>query len=66
MAMGFIIDRSEEAGVGRIVLTVNRRNENAISLYGRHGFRITGELVNGFENGHTVLDYEMTRFKDKP
>lgn len=61
MAMDFIMDRSSGLGLEKTILTVNRKNGLAIRLYEKYGFEITKELVNTFENGHTILDYEMTR-----
>jgi len=60
-AMDFIIERANDYKMKNIVLTVNRENEKTIKLYKRYGFSVTKELVNQFENGHTILDYEMTR-----
>lgn len=60
-AMEFIVNRANEIKVERIMLIVNRKNENAINLYKKHKFTISKELVNEFENGFAVLDYEMTR-----
>ncbi len=60
-AMDYIIERVNELSLKKIVLTVNRENRKTISLYEKYGFVITKELVNKFENGHTILDFEMTR-----
>jgi ribosomal protein S18 acetylase RimI-like enzyme len=59
--MDFIIERANDYKLKNLVLTVNRENEKTIKLYKRYGFSVTKELVNQFENGHTILDYEMTR-----
>jgi diamine N-acetyltransferase len=60
-AMDFIIERASNSKNKEIILTVNRENEKTIKLYKKYGFSVTRELVNQFENGHTILDYEMTR-----
>jgi diamine N-acetyltransferase len=60
-ALNFIIKHSDELKLTKITLTVNREKEKTIEFYKKHGFSITKELVNKFENGYTILDYEMTR-----
>ena len=60
-AMDYIIERANELSLKKIVLTVNRKNRKTIGLYEKYGSVITKELVNRFENGHTILDFEMTR-----
>ncbi len=60
-AMDLIINRAIELKIGKISLTVNRKNEKTIKLYKRYGFEITKDLTNRFENGHIILDYEMTK-----
>ena len=60
-AMEMIIDRAKDLKIIRIILTVNRKNERTINLYKKSGFVKTKDLVNQFENGHTILDDEMTK-----
>lgn len=60
-SMDYIIGRANELSLKKIILTVNRENEKTIRLYEEYGFKITKELVNNFENGHTILDFEMTK-----
>lgn len=64
-AMDFILERSNNLKIKKIILTVNRENEKTIKLYNKYGFSVTKELVNQFENGHTILDYEMTRINNQ-
>jgi diamine N-acetyltransferase len=58
-AMDFILERAKKLNLTQIILTVNRKNEKTIELYKKYGFSITKDLVNTFENGHTILDYEI-------
>lgn len=60
-AMDFIIERAIELNLTKIILTVNRENRKTIKLYEKYGFSITKELVNKFDNGHVILDFEMTK-----
>lgn len=60
-AMDFIFNRAEEHKIAKISLTVNRQNKKTIRLYHKYGFNITKDLTNRFENGHIILDYEMTK-----
>lgn len=60
-AMNMIILRAEELKVNKISLTVNRKNDKTIRLYQKYGFNITKDLTNSFENGYTILDFEMTK-----
>lgn len=60
-SLNFIIRRANDLGIIKIVLTVNKENENSIRLYQKNGFAITNNLINKFENGFTVFDLEMTR-----
>lgn len=60
-AMDFIIQRTNDRQITRSTLTVNRQNIDTIRWYEKYGYVVTRELVNRFENGHTMLDYEMTR-----
>lgn len=60
-AMAFILNRAAELKIAKISLTVNRQNKKTIQLYQKNGFSITNDLVNKFENGHVILDYEMTK-----
>ena len=60
-AMALILSRAEELKIDKISLTVNRQNEKTIQFYQKYGFSITNDLTNKFENGHVILDYEMTK-----
>lgn len=60
-AMDLITERANELNLTKIILTVNRENVRTIKLYENYGFSITKELVNKFDNGHTILDFEMTK-----
>ena len=60
-AMDFIIERANELNLTNIILTVNRENARTIKLYEKYGFSVTKEIINKFDNGHTILDFEMTK-----
>ena len=60
-AIDLIFNLVEELKIAQISLTVNRQNKKTIQLYQKHGFNITKDLTNRFENGHVILDYEMTK-----
>jgi ribosomal protein S18 acetylase RimI-like enzyme len=60
-AMDLIVKKAHDLSLDKILLTVNRENPHTIRLYRRYGFEVSKELVNSFENGHTILDYEMTK-----
>jgi ribosomal protein S18 acetylase RimI-like enzyme len=64
-AMDYIIERANNLKIKNISLTVNRENKKTINLYNKYGFSVTKELVNQFENGHTILDFEMTRINNQ-
>lgn len=46
-------------GLGRIELTVNRRNAAAIAAYRRLGFAVAGELVTEIGAGYVMDDFRM-------
>ncbi len=60
-AMDFIIQKAVSLQLNQLTLTVHRENRRTIGFYERYGFQISRNLTNEFENGHTILDYEMTR-----
>lgn len=64
-AMNFVLERARKETTKKIVLTVNRNNSKTIRLYQKFGFIISKELNNEFENGFTILDYEMTKTTNK-
>jgi diamine N-acetyltransferase len=60
-AMDLVMQTAGVKNIKKIVLTVNRKNERTINLYRKYGFDISQHLSTTFENGHTILDYEMTK-----
>ena len=46
-------------GLGTIRLSVNKRNERAITAYQRAGFRIASSVTNDIGEGHVMEDYVM-------
>ena len=52
-ALDFMLDYGKEKGCKRAILEVNPRNESAISLYEKHGFRPIGQKPH--DVGYTQL-----------
>ena len=53
--------RARSQGCARLVLAVNKRNENAIAAYHKHGFVIEQSVVKDIGNGFVMDDYIMVR-----
>jgi ribosomal protein S18 acetylase RimI-like enzyme len=62
---GRLIDRAlQDArthGCSRLVLAVNKRNEQAIAAYRRHGFNVAQSVVKDIGGGFVMDDYIMVR-----
>jgi len=52
---------SLDAGISKIVLTVNHNNTNSIKTYERWGFSNLGLIKRQFENGLVVEDIKMEK-----
>lgn len=52
---------SHEAGIRKIVLTVNHQNTNSIKTYEKWGFSNLGLIKRQFENGLVVDDIKMEK-----
>ena len=61
VAMDFAIARANADRVTKIELVVNRKNVRAIDFYATYSFAITQDLIQSFENGHSIEDYKMTK-----
>jgi GNAT superfamily N-acetyltransferase len=46
-------------GLGKVYLTVNKKNTKTIGAYQKIGFNITGEVCADIGEGHVMDDYEM-------
>ena len=62
---GMLLDRvvtiARAYGCETLVLAVNKSNRNAICVYEKHGFEITGKVVKDIGGGFVMDDYLMTR-----
>ncbi|OWY38586.1 GNAT family N-acetyltransferase [Xenophilus sp. AP218F] len=62
---GRMLDEAETAaraeGCGRLMLTVNRHNADAIAVYEKKGFRIREQTVADIGNGFVMDDYVMEK-----
>jgi diamine N-acetyltransferase len=52
---------AREHGAARLLLRVNRRNQNAIGAYLKHGFQVATLIVEDIGNGYIMDDYVMTK-----
>jgi len=60
------IAHARAAGCDRLVLRVNRHNEQAISAYQKYGFSIATPLVEEIGGGFVMDDYVMIYSADSP
>jgi diamine N-acetyltransferase len=54
-------DAARASGLPSLVLAVNKRNENAIAAYRKHGFEIREAVVKEIGGGFVMDDYIMAR-----
>ncbi|MEW6314175.1 MAG: GNAT family N-acetyltransferase [Pseudomonadota bacterium] len=52
---------AQDAGCARLLLAVNKHNENAIAAYRKHGFEVVEEVVRDIGDGFVMDDYIMAR-----
>ena len=52
---------AREQGFPRVILAVNKQNEQAISAYTRYGFRVRDKIVTDIGNGFVMDDYIMEK-----
>ncbi|MBX9812844.1 MAG: GNAT family N-acetyltransferase [Burkholderiales bacterium] len=57
---------ARERGCSWLVLAVNRNNANAISAYGKYGFKIRGAVVKDIGGGFVMDDYIMEKRLQPP
>jgi ribosomal protein S18 acetylase RimI-like enzyme len=60
-AVQFVETLARERGLRKIVLTVNKNNTGAISVYEKIGFRNVGSLVQDIGSGFVMDDYAMEK-----
>ncbi|SFE25669.1 hypothetical protein [Nitrosomonas sp. Nm166] len=53
----------QENSLQSLILTVNKRNQTAISAYQHYGFEITGDNIVDIGGGFIMNDYLMTLTK---
>jgi GNAT superfamily N-acetyltransferase len=54
-------DRARSLGLARVVLAVNKRNQNAIAAYRKYGFDIVESVVKDIGGGFVMDDYIMQK-----
>jgi GNAT superfamily N-acetyltransferase len=59
--IGFVEGRARDMGLGRITLTVNKRNENSIRAYRKMGFTVYDEIAHDIGGGFVMDDYAMQK-----
>ncbi len=52
---------AREHGAARLLLRVNRQNQNAINAYLKHGFHVATLIVEDIGNGYVMDDYVMIK-----
>ncbi|HUO78201.1 MAG TPA: GNAT family N-acetyltransferase [Thermodesulfovibrionales bacterium] len=60
-AIQFIERLAKEKGLGKIVLTVNKNNRDAIKAYEKLGFKNLGSLIQEIGGGFIMDDYKMEK-----
>jgi diamine N-acetyltransferase len=56
-----LAERATGHGYSRLVLRVNRQNQNAINAYLKHGFTVSTIYLEDIGGGHVMDDYVMTK-----
>jgi ribosomal protein S18 acetylase RimI-like enzyme len=59
--IGALAERVAGHGYSRLVLRVNRQNQNAINAYLKHGFTVSTIYLEDIGGGHVMDDYVMTK-----
>lgn len=55
-----VAERAGRLGYSRLVLRVNRQNQNAINAYLKYGFTVATIYLEDIGGGHVMDDYVMT------
>lgn len=61
VAMSFVENTSRQMGFRKIVLTVNKFNENSIKAYEKLGFINVESMVTDIGNGFVMDDFKMVK-----
>jgi len=56
-----LAERAASHGYSRLVLRVNRQNQQAIDAYLKHGFTVATIYLEDIGGGHVMDDYVMTK-----
>jgi len=56
-----LAERAAKQGYSRLVLRVNRQNQQAIDAYLKHGFKVVTIHLEDIGGGHVMDDYVMTK-----
>lgn len=56
-----VAQRARQQGYDHLILAVNKRNENAIASYCKHGFRVRESVVEDIGSGYVMDDYVMEK-----
>lgn len=56
-----LAERAAGQGYTRLVLRVNRQNQQAIDAYLKHGFKVATIYLEDIGDGHVMDDYVMTK-----
>lgn len=56
-----LAERAEKQGYSRLVLRVNRQNQNAINAYLKQGFTVQTIYLEDIGGGHVMDDYVMIK-----
>lgn len=56
-----LAERAANQGYSRLVLRVNRQNQQAIDAYLKHGFKVVTIHLEDIGGGHVMDDYVMTK-----
>jgi GNAT superfamily N-acetyltransferase len=59
--MTHVEDHARALGCGAVMLTVNKRNTDAIAVYTHRGYGVREEAVFDIGNGYVMDDYVMAR-----
>jgi GNAT superfamily N-acetyltransferase len=60
-ALAWVVDRAKDAGMRRLRLTVNRKNNPAVRAYRRAGFEFDSEVCTDIGSGFVMDDYVMVK-----
>jgi len=56
-----VAERARKAGYPKVILAVNKRNEQAINSYKKYGFVVRETIVDDIGGGYVMSDYIMEK-----